>query len=228
MPSTSAVTLSAAKGLVGLGGPAPRRAANHGPRFVPFAVRPAGGRGRPLPAGEGRGEGVPSDFCLSSRARRGISCLLGGPSSRLALNHGPRSVPSSGPWGARPPRPGLAPASPGRDCSARDQTARAAVGPLAVRSSLRSSRHRHPTAARASGGPLAPQRWAARPRGGLFSPTHPCAARPSPARPCTHSTFDKSDGPGTVGGVRPRRGPGHGATLDGVRRRSSGRSSSLE
>jgi hypothetical protein len=51
----------------------------------------------------------------------------------------------------------------------------------AVARRCRSSGPRYPTAARASGDPLAPQRWAAHPRGGVFSPTHPSAAHPSPS-----------------------------------------------
>ena len=171
------------KDPVALGGLAPRLAARHGPRSVPYAAQPARGRGRPLPARVGV-RACLSTLPVTLSAAKGL-VALGGPPPRLAANHGPRSVPLLCPWGARPPRPGLAPASPRRDCSARDRTARSTMGPLGVPSSLRSSGPRYPIAARASGDPLAPQRWAAHPRGGLFSPTHPSAARPAPTQPGT-------------------------------------------
>ena len=56
------------------------------------------------------------------------------------------------------------------------------MGPLGVPSSLRSSGHRHPTAIRPLGDPRAPDQWPRHRSGGVFSPTHPRAARPSPTQ----------------------------------------------
>ena len=80
-----------------------------------------------------------------------------------------------------------APSARARPRSLRAETAplatglaRSTMGPLGVRMT---PRPRYPIAARASGDPLAAQTWAAHPRGGLFSPSHPFAPHPSPAHP---------------------------------------------
>jgi hypothetical protein len=159
--STLPVTLSAAKGPVALGGPTPRLATSHGQG--PSPVMAPGVRG---PLDRGSPPRAPVETAPLATGRRvGGWSEAGCMTDEASEGVGWRLCLSLGLTSAVLPH----------------RTARSAMGPLVVPSSLRSSGPRYPIATRASGDPLAPQRWAAHPRGGLFSPSHPRASRPSPA-----------------------------------------------
>jgi hypothetical protein len=175
-------------------------------RFRALALQPASRHPPNLRAIPSRLAALPTAFYSSSRGaqRRGDPVALGGPTPRLAASHGPRSVPCHGPWGARTMRSGgPAGAPPTLPPATAPRTPTLAGGKLplarpasrllrerpdsaarrgAPRHSPRRRRWRLPTAIGASGDPLAPQRWAAHPRGGLFSPTRPRTSRPSPTQ----------------------------------------------